>query len=332
MRIFGWLADHAGCGWYRMVMPLGALSELGHQTDAAGRMPEDALERYDIIIGQRVFKPPPSSRWQSYAALPNRPLMVYEVDDDLLNVPEGNPAAHVFNRAGIRDLIEQNIRVADLVTCSTEPLAEVLRKINPNVVVLPNCIPADMLAWQHGGYQDRVTVGWQGSPTHDRDWAPISQTIGAWFRAQQRLAPERRPEMHTIGALPASFPQRLPRHRHTPWTQSIPQYYISIDWDVALAPLEDSVFNRSKSDIRIVEAAMLGIPVVASNVPAYHTIGPDVGFLVNSAKQWKDALTRLVYEPDLRQHMSAAARAHAATRTIEANAHRWDSAYKEAMR
>jgi glycosyltransferase involved in cell wall biosynthesis len=330
MKIFGWMADHAGCGWYRIMLPLGALQGSGTaQVRFSGRTEARDLEA-DVFIAQRTYRSGPSNLWQGYARKPNRPLLVYELDDDLLNIDSGNPAAEIFNHPEVRRNIRSNIEVADLVTVSTAPLAEQISKINPRVVVLPNCIPEEMLHWRRGDWTDRFTVGWQGSPTHDKDWSVAVQAIQAWFRREGRKDGVV-VEMHTIGALPSNFPQLL-RHRHTPWSPDLPRYYLSIDWDVALAPLKDTLFNRSKSDIRYLEAAMLGIPTVASKVPAYSTLSHQIaGFSVSRPAEWRDALTALLASPTLRDAMGDNARAYAKTRTIEANAHLWLQAYQTAI-
>jgi hypothetical protein len=46
----------------------------------------------------------------------------------------------VFSRPEVRSNVCRNIEVADLVTVSTERLAEVMSKRNRNVIVLPNCV------------------------------------------------------------------------------------------------------------------------------------------------------------------------------------------------
>lgn len=330
LKIFGWMADHSGCGWYRIILPLGTLREAGKvQTRFGGRMLEDDWDA-DIFVAQRTHRPGPSQVLQRLAKAPNGPLVVYELDDDLLSVGSDNPAAKVFNEPDTRANIVTNIRAAHLVTVSTEPLAEKVAKFNPNVVVLPNCVFGEMLDWRHGGYADRFTIGWQGSPTHDRDWSEAARAVAAWFRRNRDVNPP--VEMHTIGAVPKDFPQ-LHRHRHTPWSPDLPRYYMSIDWDVALAPLHGSTFNRSKSDIRVLEAAMLGIPVVASRVPAYErTIeAGEFGILASTPKEWQQALYALMTDPVAYRQMSDKARAYARTRTIEANADRWLEAYRSAL-
>lgn len=348
MKIFGWLADHAGCGWYRIVLPLGHLRDgLGHDVRWGRRMEEADSDGADVIIAQRTFMPGPTQRFQKLVNAKGRNYkVVLELDDDLWSVESHNRSAQVFSIPEVRANLTLNARTADLVTVSTEPLAGVIRRFNPNVVVLPNSIPSDMLSWRSGRHEDRVTIGWQGGPTHDLDWEPLVQPLTRWFRQHNAykvsagLAPPI--ELHTVGRIPEHtdrcrpdcekmhFPEVYP-HRHTPWSEGIGDYYRSLDWHIALAPLRDSKFNRSKSHIRVLEAAMLGFPVVASRVSAYADFVQhgQTGFLVppSDPKQWAHSLSTLAQDPDLREGMSAAARAHARQYAIEQTGHLWEKAY-----
>ena len=47
------------------------------------------------------------------------------------------------------------------------------------------------------------------------------------------------------------------------WITGVPS------WDIGIAPLADSAFNRSKSAIKTLDYAALGLAVLASDVPAY---------------------------------------------------------------
>jgi len=328
LNIFGWLADHAGCGWYRIMLPLAAAQELGATTRYSGRLTEADWD-VDVIVAQRVYKPGPTGLLQRIARHPNRPLLVYEIDDDLLGVPLDNPSIRVFGLPEVKANIRSNIEIADLVTVSTAPLAERIAKINPRVAVLPNCIPSEMLAWRHARFADRFTVGWQGSPTHTADWSVAAKAVGGWARSTARTLEGARLEFHTHGGVPDTFPQ-VPRHRHSDWDEKMARFYMTIDWDVALAPLQNNQFNRSKSDIRILEAAMLGIPVIASDVPAYHDSVRDgqTGYLVTHPRQWREALQSMW--SGAAAQMGGAAREWAATRVIENHAQRWLDAYEKA--
>lgn len=333
MKIYGWLGDHGGCAWYRVILPLGALRHHEVETkwgvsitgaEGGPSMDDDT----DIVVIQRPTRSGPSMILRKMAQATDRPKIVVELDDDLLSVDQTNRAEvfEYYNRADVRTNLINNLRLADLVTVSTPPLAERLRAFNDNIVVLPNCIPADMLTWIPGHYTSRYTVGWAGSATHDGDWKAAAEPVRRYFdRAKAEQVPI---ELHTIGSLPKTLPDVYP-HRHT-GNLEIDSYYRAIDWHVALAPLADTKFNRSKSHLRPLEAAMLGLPVVASNVQAYGDFVQHgkTGFLVNKPADWGEYLGLLATDHDLRLQMSQDARAFAETHTIEANADRWLEVYR----
>lgn len=334
MKVFGWLADHAGCGWYRVVLPLGELRQHGVETAWAGRMHSSQWES-DILIAQRTCLPGPTSALQRIVRHKgNRPAVIMELDDDLWRIDQSNPLSKGFyTDPQIRHNLTKNLEVADAVTVSTEPLAEIVRKWNKNVHILPNTVPTELANWVPGRYTDRVTVGWQGSPTHDGDW----HTPGIHIqRAYEKLVPDMPQgtalEMHTVGEIPKHFPEVLP-HRHSPWQDDILAYYRLLDWDIALAPLADTPFNRSKSWIRVLEAAMLGFPVIASNVYAYRNAVQHgvTGFLVKSHGDWGKYLRMLALDPAMRADMSTQARRWAASLAVNKTAIKWLEVYRELL-
>lgn len=327
MKVFGWLADSAGCGWYRIMLPLGALRLHGVQTRWSGKITEED-ETADVIVCQRVCKSGVSSRLQRLARMGGkRPKIVFELDDDLFSIDQHNRLARrFFDNPEIRQNLIDNIKISDVVTVTTEPLAHVVRQYNTNVVILPNYIPAEMLTWRTGRFTERLTVGWQGSPTHDGDWTKVTGPIGHWFHsARKRGTPA---EFHTIGELPRNFPQVYP-HRHSAWVRDIDQYYRTSDWHIALAPLAHTPFNLSKSYLRVLEAAMLGYPVVASDVYAYRDFVQHgvTGYLASSPGEWGVWLRALEGEPAMRDEMGDAARRLAADYTIEQHAAKWLEVY-----
>lgn len=219
-----------------------------------------------------------------------------------------------------------NIGVADLVTVSTDRLAEVVSTYNKNVHVLPNCIPGWMMELPDRRRTDgTVTIGWQGSPTHAVDWEGIATHVARYLRA---ASGRKRIELHTIGADGPYLPQ-VANHRHTGWFERVDDAWDAVDWHVALAPLKNHPFNWAKSDLRLLEAAARGIPVVASSVGPYAESlqHGETGYLAQHGQQWPGYLRELVDHPEERERMGRNARRWAATRTIETNIHRWEKAY-----
>lgn len=322
LDVYGWLADRNGCGHIRIMTPLAALREHGLTTGWSERLDTSRLPR--TLIGQRVCLPGPSEMWQRLAARSDRPRLVFEIDDDLWDIDSSNAKAHAFfNQPDVRKNLDQNIRVADAVTVTTERLADIVRPLNENVHVIPNYLPAWLLEHNRPRQEGQLTIGWGGSATHAMDFAELKGPL------RQFLARNPGTEFHVIGADYATW-MGLPRDRCriTPWVESVPDFWRSIDFDVALAPLRPHPFNAAKSWIKAGEAAALGIPIIASDVGPYSDFvrHGETGYLVRRDHEWAKYLRLLVNDPAARAEMGAAARQQAAGHTIEGNIDAWKKA------
>jgi hypothetical protein len=81
-------------------------------------------------------------------------------------------------------------------------------------------------------------------------------------------------------------------------------------WHAAVAPLRDTGFNDAKSDLKLLEYAMLELPVVASNVGPYR--GSNLATLIpNESSCWAEAIAHT-----LDYHEVARARARAAKEIV----------------
>ncbi|WP_331288726.1 MULTISPECIES: glycosyltransferase [Methylobacteriaceae] len=76
--------------------------------------------------------------------------------------------------------------------------------------------------------------------------------------------------------------------------------------DINIAPLDGSIFADAKSEIKWLEAALVGVPSVVSTSSAYREVvrnGVDA-FLCSSESEWYSALDNLVRKAPLRQTMA----------------------------
>ncbi|HJT02277.1 MAG TPA: glycosyltransferase [Pseudonocardiaceae bacterium] len=357
-RIFGWQADQQGCGWYRIKLPLDALVELGHSVgyscDLNETPAEWAGEPPEVLIGQRVSNLAASVLWQAlsgqdgalralqweqpglFALTPGwvwrvlreeapRPRLVYELDDDLFSVAQSNKLAYAtFGKSDVQQRIRMNLQVSAQVTVSTDPLAAALADqpgLDPaalDIHVVPNYLP-DWLP-ERGealptAWTPTTVVGWAGSATHQEDVAECAPYVRRFL--------DRTPgaELHTVG-------MRWGSERYTPWSKSVEDFYRTLDFDIGLAPLRPSVFNRSKSAIKVMEYQALGIVPVASNVGPYADYlrdGED-GLLVDRPHQWATALRELASDPGTRAQLARAGWERARTLTIGQHVDEWASA------
>lgn len=317
MRIFGF-HDQSGCGQYRVIMPLHALERHGHEIKLQLGGTGEAAQGFQVVIGQRMDKHDALPIWRRLKAASR---LVYEIDDDVFSVDTVNWMAHrVYSKALPQDTVIHAAEVADLVTVTTEPLAEVMRQFNPNVAVLPNHVPTEILELERPR-RDKLVVGWAGGASHAADIAMIA--------AQVRRFLDRTPsELHLIGT-DYSETFRRPA-RFTKWDPDLMAYYRNVDFDIGLCPLTGTKFDASKSHIKALECAALGIPVIASDVEAYRDFVIDgvTGFLVKREHEWFKRLTELANDPDLRESMGAKAKEHAAAWTIEKGWNLWEQAYR----
>lgn len=317
MRIFGFHDGHA-CGYYRMTLPLSELAKHGHEVDLNVGWHERCRD-YPIVVGQRVNRPEALPIWRRLAT-PGRRL-VWETDDDMFSIDPTNASAWFTHGPHVTDAVTFAAAAADLVTVSTEPLADVMRPYNSNVVVLPNHFDGGLLDLVRP-QRDRVTIGWAGGDSHLRDFDSVAAPLRRFLLRNPDV------DFHNIGT---SYlrPFRL-RGRYTGWQAGVWDYYRTIDFDIGIAPLADTEFNRSKSGIKALEYQALGIPVVASDSLAYRPVVLDgvTGFLIRHEHEWGRRLRDLVRDADMRAEMGAKARQHAAQWSIQRGWRLWETAYQ----
>jgi glycosyltransferase involved in cell wall biosynthesis len=306
-------------------MPLRELARHGHDvklvvgSDVRAR---DAAE-WPLIVGQRVDKHDALPDWRRFSA---RSRLVYEIDDDVFRIERTNWQAYgIYSRGDTLDAVAHCAETADLVTVTTEPLARVMREYNGNVTVLPNHIPGwvcDHLRPRN----ERPAVGWGGGASHGAD---IGLVAGAVRRFLERFPGW---DGHLIGT---DYRPTIkhPRVGFTPWInvgERPEDYYRAIGFDVGLAPLVPSVFNDSKSAIKALEYAALGIPVIASDVEPYRqfVLHGTTGFLVKRDHEWLKYLSELAADDGLREEMGAKAREHARSWAIDDGWKLWEQAYE----
>ncbi|MEV6908006.1 hypothetical protein [Amycolatopsis sp. NPDC051071] len=331
MKIFYWVADYSGCGYYRCLLPGAELANRGHDVMADGStVPKEVHSgECDVVVGQRVCNEAASITWQKFARAGHTKL-VFETDDLLTEVDPSNRIAHAFYNSEMVRRYRENLAVADVVTVTTPRLAEHAREINPTAAihVLPNQIPAWLLEHERPASPDPdlVTIGWRGGLSHQRDFGELAKSLRAFL-----LHPRNRgvAEFHAMGA---PYHERVAsnhgRVRWTGWHEAVGDFLRAVDFDLAVIPLRPSIFNESKSDLALVEMSALGIPSIVSVWPgspytAHSAAGP-VGCF---AGDWAEQLRYLVDNPEAREQLGKEAREWAAGRTVEGNAWRWEQAY-----
>lgn len=241
------------------------------------------------------------------ACLPNTPFFT-EIDDDIFDTPTSNPAFDAYEPGKkYREVAIEQIKALDGVICSTPFLAEKCREINDNVYIVPNGI--DFNIWDrvkpvHA--KNEVRIGWAGGANHEEDLRTVEVPLKAFLKAHKNVT------FHVVHGIPDFFKNqsKIVCHPHYKSINKYPKYLGKMGFDIGLAPLVPNDFNLAKSNLRKLEYAALGIPVLAANVGEFaRTINHSKdGFLYSNADEFYNYLELLVTDKDLREKMGQANR------------------------
>ncbi|VXB91444.1 O-antigen biosynthesis protein [Pseudomonas sp. 8AS] len=277
-------ADRFGCGHYRVMQPLKAQQDAGliEGIVTAGLLPVTELERFDpdVVILQRQIGEQRLEAMRRMKAF-SRAFKVYELDDYLPNLPLKNAHRQHMPKDILKSM-RRGLACVDRFVVSTEALAEAFADMHGEIRVVENCLPTHW--WLGLQAERRVStrprVGWAGGLGHAGDLELIADVVIELANEVDwvffGICPEKiRPYVKEIHAGVAinSYPAKL----------------ASLNLDLALAPLEQNLFNECKSNLRLLEYGACGFPVISSDVRCYQG-GLPVTRVKNRFRDWVDAI------------------------------------------
>ncbi len=249
----------------------------------------------------------------------------WEVDDLIFDMP-----SYLENRnldtleprlrrevlAGVA-LYRAGLLACDRAIASTTALAQSMRDAGAvDPVVIENALDAETMALAEaiGARRPReetrrgLVIGYgSGSKAHDADFAVAAAAIAALMRGRPEIVLRIMGELVLPEAIEA-FGERVERIAGTGYAAYLERL---AGCDISLAPLEVTRFNDAKSNIKYLEASILGVPSVCSPRRAFREAirdGHD-GFLADTEAEWLAALTALADSAGLRRRLGAAAQA-----------------------
>lgn len=194
---------------------------------------------------------------------------------------------------------------------STNQLQEELYKYQSKVLLNRNLASDDLIAISsqyikdYSQTSDIVKIGYfSGSISHNENFELIKPAIKQLLKKYSNV------QLHIVGILDIPedmkpFENQIVTHDYVDWDK-LPALISEVD--INLAPLVDSIFNRAKSEIKWIEAALVKVPTVASKIGAFSdaVVDGETGLLATD-EQWFDKLETLVLSPELRQKIAEAA-------------------------
>ena len=350
MRTYFVSAGFKGSYAVRCLLPLMENGWDGDITSMNGvvRTPEsmsEAAQHADVVVFHR-----PQDEYKLEIARimrQNGKKIVYD-NDDTIKEHAGFMKNEVVTEQkmdevleGLNKMNDEFITGADMVTCSTEFLAEEYRKLNDNVVVLPNCVDPFYFDDIYKNESDKIRIGIVGSIGLTDDLLVAEPIIRALMGRKDVTV--------VFFSLPRKTEANLKLYDgeykfldtvDVEWHPFVDHenyydYLNELRLDISIIPRADNYFNRCKSNLKFLEASMLEIPTIAQGFDdgqSPYQVDPqdaDHMVIVNDNDKWMEEIEKLIDNKDLRREMGAKAREYVEDKySIEKNAHLWEEAYK----
>lgn len=194
---------------------------------------------------------------------------------------------------------------------STNQLQEELKKYQSTVLLNRNLASDELISISsqflkdYSQVSDVVKIGYfSGSISHNENFELIKPAIKQLLKKYSNV------QLHIVGILDIPkdmkpFGNQIVTHDYVDWDK-LPALISEVD--INLAPLVDSIFNRAKSEIKWIEAALVKVPTVASKIGAFSDEVVDGGTgLLATDDEWFDKLESLVLSLELRQKLAESA-------------------------
>ncbi|WP_229151261.1 glycosyltransferase [Aurantimonas sp. VKM B-3413] len=321
-------ADLAQCYYYRVLQKEDQFAandvvEFVHFPMGETEAFRDALLSADIALFYRVPATPPIGAAIAYARALGLPT-VYEIDDLIFESAYYPPALESYGglidrseHAGLLTgvpLFRAAMAACDYAVASTPSLARHMEKVvrRGTCFVHRNALGASKLQ-RMPPLPERpdasITIFYgSGTKAHKSDFETLAMPALLRLLGEHPLV-----ELVLIGqlTLPDSFAPFSERIRQIPLLKDREAYWSLLRTAaINLAVLESGPFNDCKSEIKWLEAAVLGVPSVVSRTATHDEILTDAetACLAADAEEWFDRLDRLVRDARLRNRIAQNAR------------------------
>lgn len=243
----------------------------------------------------------------------------------------------------VNKIVDAFIIEADLITTTTEFLADEYRRLNKNVAVLPNCIDPFYFDEPLRNETDIVRIGITGSlgMSHDLD---LLDPIIKHYEHDPRV----KIVFFSLPANKESNPISRKAYEHeynfldsvdVEWHPLVDAdlYYDKINslkLDIMIIPRADNNFNRAKSNLKFLESSMFEIPCICQAFPdgksPYQANPKDRDYLIlaTDTADWIEKIEDLIVHKEKRRELGRKAKAYVIENyNINDKAQLWEKAY-----
>ena len=306
MNILGLARVNSGCGYHRIVCPLGFMNDIkAFVTNVV--TPEVLEDHYDIIFYNRFSII--DNQLEEYK---KKYKIVLDLDDDWKLPPNH---LNYEDYQTLTATLENNIRQADLIFCTNERILNRVQTINKNALIIPNALPYGIDQFTTDKIEDeKIRIFWCGSITHNHDLEILRCPLNKLMQHKKKI------KMIMGGYDDANYQSKViwdkmlsaftigKQLEYAVIRGLLPNKYFQMYSyaDIMLIPLEDSKWHAAKSNLKILEAAAKKIPVIVSAVEPYINDLDAPLFFVRKQTDWMKHLNYLINDEQARKESGEA--------------------------
>ncbi len=290
-RFLNYYADYSGCGHWRMIWPEQVMNA-HNKAVVHGTTVMNVDQRYYTQVKavriQRQATPQQLEfvKFLRNLADANNFRLIYEIDDICFHedIPDYNKYKTAFTDPKIRQSAQEMMEICDEITVTCPFMRDyyLSKTNNKNVTVIPNFMPK---FWLGGKYDINRTM--ESFEKHKRKPRILYAGSGAHFDVENRTKFKDdfehvndvirntvdKYQWVFLGAHPLPIRDLIQNGKveFHPWKRlyEYGQGLYDLNVNMIVAPLQNSIFNKAKSDLKYIEACALGLPIACQDLCTY---------------------------------------------------------------
>ena len=329
------LADHSGCGFWRLFWPADQLnSRVESVIMNSCQMIHDEMF-FSTLKTVRIQRQATENQYKYVTYLERMRNkfgfnLAYEIDDIMYysDIPEYNKFKPGFSDPKIAEFCTKIMQTCGEITTTNKFIGDYYAEKtgNKNITVIPNYPPR----WWIGNHYDEKKISqnfdinrkkprilYAGSGAHidvegrckyKDDFYHINEVVRKTVNEYQWVF---------FGAMPIPLVDlyKAGKIEFHNWTKlyDFPEKIASLNAQIMIAPLQENVFNNGKSDIKLIEAGSFGTPAICQDLVTYK----DADFKFKTGDDLVDQIKKLLKSKDDYMKSSRKHRARSEKRFLE---------------
>jgi glycosyltransferase involved in cell wall biosynthesis len=313
--------------FYRAIFPMRALHRRGHTVlfaDGVVDLPMKSLLGCDLVHCYRRM-----DRIEDLRKLVRHGVAVSFDNDDnyaAAEVSHGGKglAGRRFNQ-GLARMTVTAAKIAHVTTTTCAPLADYYRAAGvEHVETIPNRLEPSAFELVPGSRHEGVVVGWVADREHklDLERLPIAAALRDLLESNEDVR---------VTSVGLRLPINSSRYEHIADVPFLDLLKAVGAFDIGIAPLVDTEFNRSRSDVKLKEYSTAGTPWLASPVGPYRELGEREGGALVADQDWAGKMLELVEGSRKRKRLARRALRWAKGQAVDRHIDRWEEVFLAAI-